>query len=69
MTNNVICCFMSIDSNSHSNIPVAFSSRNLGKTAGTGHTKYLAQFMIFNTSFYSVNTNIAHYIKIPSQKH
>lgn len=63
---------MLIGINTNGNIPVAISSNNLGKTAGTGDTKiplkYLSRHASLST-LYLVNTKTAHYIKIPSNVH
>ena len=47
MTKNVPRCFMSVAINTNSNTPVAMSPNNLGKTAVSGHTKYVVRFVIF----------------------
>lgn len=39
---NVHRCFMLIAINTNGNTPVVISPNNLGKTALTGHTKYVA---------------------------
>lgn len=46
MNKNIPRCFILNAINTNCNTPVVISPNNLGKTALTGHTKYVTRFMI-----------------------